>query len=61
MKEISGGAMVAGLFAGALGCWYGVAILAVISCLAMLASCKAEQLEKERAASWRKNYPSYKY
>ena len=61
MKEIGGGAMVAGLFAGALGCWYAVGILAIISCLAMLASWKAGQLEEEQAASWRKNYPSYKY
>lgn len=61
MKEVSGGAGLAGLFAGTLGQWWAVGILAVISCLAMLASWKAEQLQEQQAASWRKNYPSYKY
>ena len=61
MKEIGGGAGLAGLFAGALGQWWAVGILGIISVLAMLASWKAEQLQEQQAASWRKNYPSYKY
>lgn len=61
MKELGGGAGLAGLLAGALGQWWAVGILGVISSLALLASWKAEQIQEEQAASWRKNYPSYKY
>ena len=61
MKEIGGGAMLAGLFAGAMGQWFAVGIMAAISCLALLASWKTEELKEKQAASWRTNYPSYKY
>lgn len=61
MKEVGGGAAVAGLFAGTVGCWWGLGIMIIISILAFLASWKAEELEEKQAASWRKNYPSYKY
>lgn len=61
MKELGGGAGLAGLLAGVLGQWWAVGILGVISSLALLASWKAEQIQEEQAASWRKNYPSYKY
>ena len=61
MKEIGGGAALAGLFAGAMGSWWGLGIMMIISTLAFLASWKAEELKEKQAASWRTNYPSYKY
>lgn len=61
MKELGGGAGLAGLFAGALGQWWAVGIFCAISSLAFLASWKAEQIKEKQAASWRRNYPSYKY
>ena len=61
MKELMGGLWLGALVAGAMGFGLGAAILGVLGALAGLASWYGELLEEKQAASWRKNYPSYKY
>ena len=61
MKELMGGCWLSALAAGALGFIWGSIILGIIGILAGAASWYDEKLKEEAAASWRKNYPSYKY
>lgn len=61
MKELMGGALVAGLGAGALGCWIGAVVLGIIAALAGAAGWVDEMQAEKRAASWRAKYPTYKY
>ena len=61
MKEIAGGAWIAGLFAGAIGCWWGLGALVALGCIAAAGSWYSEQLAKKQAASWRAQYPRYRY
>ena len=61
MKGIAGGAWFAGLFAIALGSVVGTIVLGVIGALAAAAAWYDEQLQERRAASWRAEYPTYKY
>lgn len=61
MKGILGGALVAGLVAAGLEFWIGVAIMLIIAILAGAASWKAEEIKEKQAASWRNEYPTYKY
>lgn len=58
---IIGGLLFGGLVAGAL---LGVGAGAILLGLGAVASCIAaaqEHLAEQQAASWRRNYPSYKY
>lgn len=61
MKELMGGLWLGALIAGALGLWWGALGLGILGAVAGAASWYDEQLKEQRAASWRKNYPSYKY
>lgn len=61
MKELMGGLWLGALAAGALGLIWGAIVLGVLGTLAGAAGWYDEQLKAERAESWRKNYPSYKY
>lgn len=61
MKELMGGLVLAGLLAGALGFYLYACILSGAGLLAGAASWYDELLEEKQAASWRRNYPSYKY
>ena len=58
---VRGGLMFGGLIAGAL---LGLLPGAILLGLGAVASCIAaaqEHLAEQQAASWRRNYPSYKY
>lgn len=61
MKAIAGGAWLAGLAAIALGSLVGTIVLMLIGALAAAAAWYDEVLQERQAASWRANYPSYKY
>jgi len=61
MKELAGGCWFAGLLVGAMGLYWCAIALGLIGALAGAASWYDEQLQEKQAASWRKNYPSYKY
>lgn len=61
MKEIAGGLWLGALCAGAfLGL---IPALILFGLGAIIAGCELgrERQAEKRAASWRKNYPSYKY
>lgn len=61
MKELMGGLWLGALVTGALGLWGGTLILALLGTAVGL-GCWADLAQQEKqAASWRKNYPSYKY
>ena len=61
MKEIMGGCWLTGLLAWALlGTIPGI-ILIAIGCIAASWQLAKEKQAEIKAASWRKNYPSYKY
>lgn len=61
MKELMGGLWIGALVAGALGLWIGTLILGLLGIAAGL-GCWIDQIqEEEQAASWRRDYPSYKY
>jgi len=58
---IIGGLLFGGLVAGALlGVWAGAILLGLGAVVSCIAAAQEHQAEK-RAASWRRNYPSYKY
>lgn len=61
MKELMGGLWFAGLCVWALLGLVPGLILIGLGALAAAGSWYKEQLEAERAESWRRNYPSYKY
>lgn len=61
MKELMGGLWLGALVTGALGLWIGTVILGSLGLLAGAAASYTLRLEEKQAASWRKNYPSYKY
>ena len=61
MKELMGGAWIGALIAGAIGLIAGAVALGALGALFGLASWYDEKLKERQAASWRKNYPSYKY
>lgn len=61
MKELMGGAWLAGLLAAAMSFYVGAAILGVIGVLAAGASWQAERIAEQQTESWRKNYPTYGY
>lgn len=61
MKELLGGAWLGALVAGAIGLYWGALALGILGVAAGAAGLYRERLEEQRAASWRKNYPSYKY
>ena len=50
MKELMGGAIIAGLIAAALGLWLGIIILCIIAILAYCAAVRDEEIQayKER-------------
>lgn len=58
---IIGGLLFGGLVAGALlGVFAGAILLGLGAAASCIAAAQEHQVEK-RAASWRSNYPSYKY
>jgi hypothetical protein len=61
MMATAGGLWIAALVGGSLIGWPAGLILFCIGCIP--ASCKLlqERQAAKAAASWRKNYPSYKY
>lgn len=61
MKELMGGCWVAGLIACALGLYFYAIILGILGLLAGAASWYDELLQEKQAASWRRNYPRYRY
>ena len=61
MKEIMGGAWFAGLVACALGLYLYAIAMAIVGVLAGAASWYDELLREKQAASWRRNYPRYRY
>lgn len=61
VKEIAGGFWLGALGAGAvLGLIPGI-ILFILGAMCAVGELVKEQQEEKQAASWRKNYPSYKY
>lgn len=61
MKEIAGGAWLAGLFAIVIGSTIGAVVLGIIGLLAVAAGLEAERQAAQQAESWRKSYPKYRY
>lgn len=61
MKEIMGGCWFAGLLAWALMGLIPGLILFGIGAIAGAGEAVKERQAEKQAASWRKNYPSYKY
>lgn len=61
MKELMGGMWFAGLLAAGVGLYGAAVVLGIIGTLAGAASCYDELLKERRAASWRAQYPQYRY
>lgn len=61
MKGLAGGMGLAVLLALAAGAVPMAVVFGIVGGLAAAAAAKDEELREERAASWRANYPKYRY
>ena len=61
MKEIAGGLWLSALLVGAFLGIVPALIMFSIGTIPMICELSRERRAEKQAASWRKNYPSYKY